>query len=509
MGPFVDVGDGFTPQTDIGDPGTNLAGVDEAELLKHNGADTVDLIAGNNLWAAITGCRGWYNLTLSGADTNEEGLLDIVIQDDSDCLPVHKQFMVLSQAAYDSKYAPKDSGHMSVNVHAVDDNTTAATNLKVAGQSYSAARGFTGTALPDVSAGEDGGVPLQGGAIPNANADAAGGLPATTKITDARLDVLTDWIDEGRLDLLLDAVLEDTNELQTNQGNWATATGFSTHTPADVAGTVWDEVLTGNTHNDPTSAGRRLRLAEDTTVLLDGTATAGGANTIQLQEGASADDNSYRYTLIVLTGGTGAGQARHVESYNGGTRTITVDREWVTNPDDTTEYALYPWSRTHVHVLGSGATVAASFAANSLDAATFAANSLDGKGDWNTVKPATEAQLNARTLPADGYATKAICSEVRLAQLDATNLPADIGEIPTTKTGYKLASDGLDAVATTAPAGVAGNFREMMVQLFRRFFKKSTLTSTELKTYADNGTDVLTTQAVSDDGTTQTQEASS
>jgi len=272
---------------------------------------------------------------------------------------------------------------------------------------------------------------------------------------------------------------------------------------------IWDEVLTGATHNVPTSAGRRLRLAEDTTVLLDGTATAGGANTIQLQEGASADDNSYRYTLIVLTGGTGAGQARHVESYNGGTRTITVDREWVTNPDDTTEYTLYPWSRTHVHVLGSGAIVAASFAANSLDAATFAANSLNGKGDWNTVEPATQAQLNDRTLPADDYATKAICSETRLAQLDAANLPADIGEIPTTKTGYKLASDGLDAVATTAPAGVAGNFREMMVQLFRRFFKKSTLTSTELKTYADNGTDVLTTQAVSDDGTTQTQEASS
>jgi len=77
------------------------------------------------------------------------------------------------------------------------------------------------------------------------------------------------------------------------------------------------------------------------------------------------------------------------------------------------------------------------------------------------------------------------------------------------KTGYKLASDGLDSVATTAPTGVASNFREMVVQLWRRLFKKSTLTATQLKTYADNGTDVLTTQAVSDVDDTQTMGAAS
>lgn len=77
------------------------------------------------------------------------------------------------------------------------------------------------------------------------------------------------------------------------------------------------------------------------------------------------------------------------------------------------------------------------------------------------------------------------------------------------KTGYKLASDGLDTISTTTPSGVASNFREMLVQVWRRFFKKSTLTSTQLKTYADDGTTVVTTQTVSDDGTTQTQGAAS
>ncbi len=42
--------------------------------------------------------------------------------------------------------------------------------------------------------------------LPDAIPDAAGGLPTTTKITDARLGVLTDWIDGGRLDLLLDDI---------------------------------------------------------------------------------------------------------------------------------------------------------------------------------------------------------------------------------------------------------------------------------------------------------------
>ena len=36
------------------------------------------------------------------------------------------------------------------------------------------------------------------------------------------------------IDGIVDAILVDTNELQTNQGNWLTATGFSTHSAADV-----------------------------------------------------------------------------------------------------------------------------------------------------------------------------------------------------------------------------------------------------------------------------------
>jgi hypothetical protein len=73
------------------------------------------------------------------------------------------------------------------------------------------------------------------------------------------------------------------------------------------------------------------------------------------------------------------------------------------------------------------------------------------------------------------------------------------------KTGYKLAPDGLDSISITGPAGLATNFREMLIQTWRRFFKKATMTSTQLKTFDDDNTTIITTQTLANDGTTQTQ----
>lgn len=69
------------------------------------------------------------------------------------------------------------------------------------------------------------------------------------------------------------------------------------------------------------------------------------------------------------------------------------------------------------------------------------------------------------------------------------------------KTGFSLASDGLDAIATTAPSGPATTFREMVVQTWRWFFKRATKTSGSLVTYADDGTTPITTQAITASGT--------
>lgn len=67
----------------------------------------------------------------------------------------------------------------------------------------------------------------------------------------------------------------------------------------------------------------------------------------------------------------------------------------------------------------------------------------------------------------------------------------------------ELSPNALNSIDTAAPAGVAGNFREMLVQTWRKFFSKSVknVSGLTIKTYADDGTTILTTQTYTDDGT--------
>jgi hypothetical protein len=147
IGPFVDVGDGFTPETGIGNTPTNLTGVDEAELLKHDGAATTDITS--NTWAAVSGCDGWYDLTLTASNTDTEGQLTVVIQDDSVCLPVYAHFMVINEAAWASLFTTKATGYMDINVKAISEDETAANNCEAAFDTTG--YGFTGCTMPTVT----------------------------------------------------------------------------------------------------------------------------------------------------------------------------------------------------------------------------------------------------------------------------------------------------------------------------------------------------------------------
>jgi len=75
----------------------------------------------------------------------------------------------------------------------------------------------------------------------------------------------------------------------------------------------------------------------------------------------------------------------------------------------------------------------------------------------------------------------------------------------------KLAPDGLDNISATSPSGVATTFREMIVQLWSRFFGRVTLTRTaqgqgQIQTY-NSDDELVTTQITTDDGSSQTQGA--
>jgi hypothetical protein len=128
-------------------------------------------------------------------------------------------------------------------------------------------------------------------------------------------------------------------------------TGGSAGTSADeLVDDVWDEILTGATHNIATSAGRRLRELVDADVLDSGTVQSPyTASTLKLDTSASSLNDYYNECFAVIVDGTGAGQARHIQSYVGGTKICNIVENWVTTPDATSKYEIKVFSLVHTH----------------------------------------------------------------------------------------------------------------------------------------------------------------
>lgn len=130
-------------------------------------------------------------------------------------------------------------------------------------------------------------------------------------------------------------------------------TGLMAVDAALIADSVWDEVLTGATHNNPTSAGRRLRQSADVLFLHEGTCRVDGLanNEVKLADDASAVDDSYLNDVIVIENEAHIIQSRHIDSYVGETRVGTVNRDWQEGqePDAATRYSIRADSPKHVH----------------------------------------------------------------------------------------------------------------------------------------------------------------
>lgn len=85
--------------------------------------------------------------------------------------------------------------------------------------------------------------------------------------------------------------------------------------------------------------------------LRTGTAQAGATTNVTLDAGASATTGYYVYAYLVITSGTGAGQApRLITAYDGTTKVATVTPGWFTNPAAGSEYAIVPTAGSAVNV---------------------------------------------------------------------------------------------------------------------------------------------------------------
>lgn len=87
----------------------------------------------------------------------------------------------------------------------------------------------------------------------------------------------------------------------------------------------------------------RATLAADTGLqtIRSNTAQAGANTTITLDASASAVNDFYNDSIIYITGGTGAGQARTITDYVGSTKVATV-ATWGTNPSSDSTFAILP-----------------------------------------------------------------------------------------------------------------------------------------------------------------------
>jgi len=221
-------------------------------------------------------------------------------------------------------------------------------------------------------------------------------------------------------------------------------------TQATIVDAVWDEILTGATHNIPTSAGRRLR-TQGAVSIIDGVCQGGASQTITLAADATLVDTIYNDNLIVLTAGTGAGQTGFVLESRviGGQMVLIVDKPWIVVPiSGDTEYQLIGFS---------GVLLAHHGVAQA------------GGSDWIKLAATALADTNSYRGSAIYLASGTGAGQTRLitaSAWDATapaalkctvSPPWETGRIPDTTTAYKVIPVGRSIVESISDDAISAD----------------------------------------------------
>ena len=448
IGPVVAVGDGFTPVTTL-DEGT----ADEAEAILHNNGTVVDISGVGYPLVAITTADGYYHLTLATGITSTVGHLTVIYNDDSLCLPVRADFTVVEEAVYDKTYKAAATG--------VDADWTPLGRLDVLLDAIptTAMRGTDSGALASVATEarlaelDAANLPTDIAAIPttamrgtdSALTDKAGFSLSTAgilavwhqaltavvtagtvgkllkdEITAARMAVLTDWIDAGRLDALLDAIPT------TAMRGTDSAALASVATEARLA-----ELDAANLPTD---------IAAIPTTAMRGTDSAALASVATEARLAELDAANIPADIAAIP----TTAMRGTDSAN------------TTTPPTVNAIVDQVWDEAQADHVAVG-----SFGVTASEIAAIPTTAMRGTDSAALASVATEArlaELDAANLPTDiaaipttamrgtdSAALASVATEARLAELDAANLPTDIAAIPTT------AMRGTDNVVLAGP----------------------------------------------------------
>ena len=207
FGPFLDDTDGKTAET-------GLTIEDSHIRVSKAGANFIDK---NETTNAAHDEAGFYVVILDATDTNAVGELQIAVHV-SGALPVFKTFQVVEEAIYDALFGA--SATLAASVASVLADTAELQTDWVNG-------GRLDLLVDSVISKVD----VIDGIVDDILVDTGTTIPGTITTIDNFLDteiaailadtneLQADWVNGGRLDLLLDAVLADTAELQTDLAN--------------------------------------------------------------------------------------------------------------------------------------------------------------------------------------------------------------------------------------------------------------------------------------------------
>ncbi len=351
LGPFVDATDGVTAMTAL-----TIAQAD-IRLSKNGG----NIAQSNNAAGATHDELGYYDVPLDTTDTNTLGTLWLGASE-SGALPVWQHFMVVPANVWDSLF-----GADKLQVH-VDEMTAGI---------------ITATGIAD-------------GAI-DAATFATGAITAAAIAADAVAEIA-------------DAVWDEATSGHVAAGSFGEAVGDLTAaitTTEAVADAIWDEATSG--HATAGTFGQVLQ------PIRAATAQAGAAGTITLDASASATDDLYNGAWVVLTGGTGVGQARLIYDYVGSSKVATIAPNWITNPSSDSVFVIIPATFVHGALsLGAGAITSATFGSGAITASAIAADAIG----------ASELAADAITEIQSGLATAA--SVAALNNLSAAQVNAEV-----------------------------------------------------------------------------------
>jgi hypothetical protein len=210
-------------------------------------------------------------------------------------------------------------------------------------------------------------------------------------------------------------------------------------------------------------------------VPITGTADSGTSTTMTDAARTDADDDYWKGSWILFTSGTISGQCRLITAFNAGTDTITFSPA-TTQDVSTNTYEIIPAGRVDAGLI-AGQTITA--AAGVTFPTSVASPTNITAGTITTVTNLTNA-------PTVGDLTATMKASVNTEVLDVLNVDT-------------FAEPGQEAPAAT------NTLVKKIGYIYKFLRNKITQTSSQLSVYADDGSTVDQKAAVTDDGTTTTR----